>query len=137
MGFCLDKKQINRIQNLIRQDFKKSPTYKEVTQRSKIDKATHRCESCGIEVYVGKSQKNFDSLKDKYPNLCKRKLEVDHVEPVIPYNMYYYELEWNDFMLRVHCEANNLQHICKECHEEKNTKEKRVRKLMRDKRKEK
>lgn len=153
----MDKKQKSRLQRIIRDEFKISDQYKEVQARSKIDKALFKCECCGKLVYEGTSIKNYDEYKVKYKaevfsckdafikkynaqegsEVIKEKLEVDHIQPVIPYDRYYYELDWNEFFDRTFCGTINLQYICKTtCHKEKNKKESEVRKLLRKERRE-
>ena len=49
-------------------------------------------------------------------------VEVDHVQPVVDPAKGF--KDWNTFIKRLFCEANNLQVLCKPCHKEKTKKEK-------------
>lgn len=145
----MDKSTINRIQRVLRNDFKISKVYSSCTSRSKVDKALFKCEKCGTLNYQGTSEKNYKQLVEKYKvditvsnkklstklGLDVTKMEVDHIIPVIDYDKYYYTVDWNEFISRLFCEESNLQYLCTPCHSEKSAKEARVRKLLRDKRK--
>ena len=42
------------------------------------------------------------------------KVHVDHIEPVIPVDR---EIkDWNEYIVRLFCDIDNLQVLCKECH---------------------
>lgn len=48
-------------------------------------------------------------------------INVDHIEPVIPVDR---EIrDWNDYISRLFCETNNLQVLCKDCHQIKSNEE--------------
>jgi len=131
-----------RIIGMARKDFKKSPMYAAAEKRAFLGKTVYRCilEDCDFRVYTGVSAKNFEVLKEEYPNLIKaslsKSLQMDHVEPVIPYDSSTKEMSLDLLLPRIYCHEDNLQYICKACHKEKSSKEATVRKLLRQEKKE-
>ena len=60
--------------------------------------------------------------------LCfkREEVQVDHKEPVIPLDR---EIrDWNEYIERLFCSPNNLQVLCKPCHQIKSNGEKEIRK---------
>jgi 5-methylcytosine-specific restriction endonuclease McrA len=57
---------------------------------------------------------------------------VDHIKPVVDPNVGF--TTWDDFIERLFCEADNLQVLCKVCHDEKTAKEKAEAKERKTKR---
>ena len=49
-------------------------------------------------------------------------MEVDHIEPIVNPKVGF--VDWNTFVTRLFCDADNLQAICKPCHKIKSKKEK-------------
>lgn len=47
----------------------------------------------------------------------QKEVQVDHKIPIAPYK------DWNEFIEKLFCEADNLQVLCKPCHKEKTKKE--------------
>lgn len=137
----MDKKLRGRLQAIIRKDFKKSELYSNAEEKARIDVKVHQCQSCKKYMYTGVSEKNFEAFKDKYEGIvaaevtrsksgakrAKTMYEIDHVDPVIPYDRYYYEVDMEEFVERTHCSIENLELLCKECHKEKSAKEKTIR----------
>lgn len=140
-GINMDKKLRGRLQAIIRKDFKKSELYSNAEEKSRIDVKVYQCQSCKKYMYTGVSEKNFEAFKDKYEGIvaaevtrsksgakrAKTMYEIDHVDPVIPYDRYYYEVDMEEFVERTHCSIENLELLCKECHKEKSAKEKTIR----------
>ena len=55
------------------------------------------------------------------------KMEVDHIDPVVPVYSSLDEMTWDDTVNRVWCPAENLQSLCLTCHVEKTKAERGVR----------
>lgn len=55
------------------------------------------------------------------------KVQVDHIEPVIPVDTVARDMEWQQIIDRLFCEAENLQVLCKNCHNKKSSKERSAR----------
>ena len=132
-----------RIIGMARKDFKKSPMYAAAEKRAFLGKTVYRCvvEDCDFRVYTGASQKNFEALKEEtYPTLIRasksKSLQMDHIEPVVPYDRTTKDMSTDEMLPRIYCHEDNLQYICKCHHKEKTAKESKVRKLLRDEKKE-
>jgi len=64
---------------------------------------------------------------------CKKtfsanKVQVDHIDPVIPVNKTINDLDYNMIVARIFCNIKNLQVICTECHKIKTKEERKQRK---------
>lgn len=59
---------------------------------------------------------------------------VDHIEPIVPVTGW---VSWDSCIERMFCEADNLQLLCKKCHDSKSKEEAGMRKVHRDMLKEK
>lgn len=107
--------------------------YNNVKNAAKVDAACFECSSCGKYCYDGKSERNLKKLQDKYPNknVQKETIYIDHIDPVIP--LEHWNWDWNDYISRIFCSEENLQPLCKECHNEKSNIEKEIRKNLRKK----
>ncbi len=104
------------IRGALRRTFSRSPVIREVLfkvrrevpkfnkdgSRAKKDAVQYRCGVC--QVYVGSTH-----------------VSVDHIEPVVSVSDGF--IDFNTFIQRLFCDANNLQVICDECHNVKTQKE--------------
>jgi hypothetical protein len=61
--------------------------------------------------------------KIDFPN---SEVQVDHIEPVVDPKEGF--TTWDKFISRLYCSKENLQVLCKECHDIKTKKEKEVKK---------
>lgn len=57
---------------------------------------------------------------------------VDHIDPVIPLNSSFEEMEVGDVVDRTWCEESNLQVLCEPCHYFKTACERKERKVFKD-----
>lgn len=57
-------------------------------------------------------------------------VQVDHIEPIVPVTGF---TNWDDVIKRMFCELDNLQVLCKACHQVKSQEERRLRKEFKDK----
>lgn len=71
-----------------------------------------RCNQCG---------KPFD-VKD---------VQVDHINPIIPHGMTLDDLTYDTIVYRLFCSPDNLQVLCKPCHQDKTNAERKLKKLKR------
>lgn len=67
-------------------------------------------------------------------NLCKvvdasYKMNVDHIDPIIPVDNTLEGMSWDTVIDRTWCESVNLQVLCEGCHKEKTKKERKERTL--------
>ena len=71
--------------------------------------------------------------KKWFPN---KDVQVDHIDPVIKHNETIQDLDYNTVVMRIFCDEDNLQVLCKPCHKIKTTLErKRKNKWQRKKKK--
>ena len=80
---------------------------KRVNQRTGRQAEHFKCESC---------KKHF----------VAKDVQVDHIEPVVDPVAGF--IDWETFIDRLFCEADNLQVLCKECHKAKTLEERKERK---------
>lgn len=94
-------------------------------KRTKVDKATNECELCGTYVYTGSSKKSHEALIEKYPdrNVIMGTLYKDHINPVVPIGKTQQEMTYDEIVDSLFCEEDNIQCICKQCHDIKSKSE--------------
>jgi len=119
----MDKKFTNRIKNAIRRLSWSWEPYTKVKNAAKVDKALHECCLCFKYCYGGKSEKNLTILKEKYKlkEVAMEKIYIDHIDPVESVEDGYVDL--NTFAERLFCGEENLQPLCKTCHDAKSKEE--------------
>jgi 5-methylcytosine-specific restriction endonuclease McrA len=88
------------------------PKYNKDGARSKKDSVQYLCNVC--KNYVGSTH-----------------VEVDHIVPVIETNEHGF-VDWNLFVERLFCKAENLQVICDPCHDKKTHEEQQKRQAAKD-----
>ena len=77
-------------------------------------------------LYDGKSEKNFDNFKQKYPDIVMEKPELDHIlEVVDKVNGWQ---GWDVFIERLFCGPEDLLVLCKSCHKKVSREEMNERK---------
>jgi 5-methylcytosine-specific restriction endonuclease McrA len=100
------------IRGALRRQFSRSPVVREVLMkvrrevprynkdgsRAKKDAVQYRCTPCGQWTK-------------------STAVSVDHISPVIDVQAGF--VDWNQFVARLFCDANNLQVICDTCHDDK------------------
>lgn len=59
------------------------------------------------------------SCKNEYP---AKQVQVDHIKPVVDAKIGF--TSWDEFIERLYCTKDNLQVLCKMCHDKKTLKEK-------------
>lgn len=73
--------------------------------------------------------------KEHVPNTIKeggkrvKNIFVDHIEPIVPVTGW---ISWDSCIERMFCELDNLQLLCKACHDRKSKEEAGERKAHRD-----
>jgi 5-methylcytosine-specific restriction endonuclease McrA len=112
----MDKYTRNAINRAIRNTFRQSDVYNE------IKNAAYSTEK-GV-----RGGKRWDCAK------CKKssaKVEIDHIDPVVPLGLSSYDLSITEYYERVHlCLLSNLQVLCINCHQEKSKLENKERKKL-------
>jgi 5-methylcytosine-specific restriction endonuclease McrA len=115
----------NRIIQLLRKLTWSWQPIDDAEKAQKVDKATFECESCKCFVYTGKSIKSHETLIEKYPKKLVKKGTIyhDHIEPVVPIGMKQQEMSYDDLVESMFCDSDNIQILCKECHDDKTKEE--------------
>ena len=64
---------------------------------------------------------------DEFKKMIKKKLQiyVDHIVPVVDLELGF--IDWNTYISRLFTTVDNLQVLCKKCHDEKTSKERSLR----------
>ena len=101
--------------------------YNVVKNKAKVDKATYKCVKCEKYCYTGKSEKSLTELKVKYKmkTVVMDAIFIDHINPVIDPELGFEN--WDTFVERLFCPEDNLQPLCRVCHDKKSKKENKVR----------
>jgi hypothetical protein len=92
-----------------------------VKSKARVSRGFYTCASCKEEVPA-----SLKTEKGRVNNVY-----VDHIDPVVDPSVGF--TTWDDFIERLFCEEDNLQVLCKACHDEKSSKEKEIAKERRRK----
>lgn len=115
--------QNSAIRGALRRSFVRSPVIQEIMKQNRKE-----------EVQYNKD--GSESLKKAVffqCNVCKKwerrkKISVDHIEPVISIEEGF--VDWNTFVDRLFVSIDKLQVLCEDCHSEKTKKERNLRKTV-------
>jgi hypothetical protein len=98
-------------------------------RKTKIGPELHKCPLCKQIIYTGK--RSIDSIRVEYPSAIAGKMDVDHIDPVIPIEDSGKDKDWNVVIERMFCDEDNVQSICWICHKSKSLSERGDRALAR------
>lgn len=108
----------NLVKGALRRVFSRSELRKQIIEanvihnvnplRPKVKRWAY-CSSCGI----------IDAVSN---------FEVDHIEPFVPLDTAFVDMEWDDVFDRLWCDPSNLQCVCADCHRIKSAAETKERK---------
>jgi 5-methylcytosine-specific restriction endonuclease McrA len=116
----MDRLTRNAINRAIRNTFRQSAVYAEIKESAYSKEKGVRGGKRWDCAHCGKSA---------------AKVEVDHVDPVVPLGVNSYELSIQEYYNKVHCcPRSNLQVLCVPCHNEKSKLENIERKKLLKKR---
>lgn len=87
----------------------------ETKKDARVERGIYLCASCGEK--VPPTVKGEDGKR-------KTNISVDHIEPVIDPKKGF--TTWDDYIERMFCEKDNLQLLCKSCHDNKTKQEKEI-----------
>lgn len=112
------------IKSLLRQGTRRWGPIQEVMKDSRISRGLYKCAECG------------GAHPPTYKNGTKRSKNVfvDHIDPIIDPSKGF--TTWDECIDRMFCEVDNLQVLCKDCHDIKTAKERDVATLRKKKEKE-
>lgn len=77
----------------------------------------HQCPLCSQIIYTGK--RSIETIQVDYPDAIAGRMDVDHIDPVIPVEDSGKDKDWNKIINRLFCEEDNVQSICWLCHKSK------------------
>lgn len=84
-------------------------------KKARVKRGYYKCNACKNSVTASKVIKG-----KRVPNVF-----VDHINPVVdPIKGF---TTWDDYIERLYCEEDNLQVLCRSCHDNKTQKEKKQR----------
>lgn len=86
---------------------------------------------CKQIIYTGK--RSIEAIQVDYPTAIAGRMDVDHIEPVIPVEDSGKAKDWNKIIERMFCEESNMQSVCSRCHLEKTKRERANRATARRK----
>lgn len=116
---------ISKIKNALRRIHMHDKQRGIAKARCKADVATYKCESCGILIYEGVSDKRYEEMKENWKSVGKElirgKLELDHIIEVVDVSKGF--CDWNTYIERLYCSPEGYQGLCRSCHAEKTAKE--------------
>src|SRR3972149_9752532 len=102
------------ITSVLRGGYRRWPPKFEVLNAAKVGKQTNKKTNREAMHYL------CDSCQGTFP---AKEVQVDHIAPVVADTF----IDWNTFIERLFCEADNLQVLCTECHKKKSLQEKQKR----------
>ena len=86
----------------------------ETLKKARVSKGWYRCAGCD---HIVPTTKLVDGKRVKW-------VSVDHVDPIIDPEVGF--KSWDDFINNLFCEEENLQLLCRECHDGKSSLEKNI-----------
>lgn len=108
------------IKNQLRSATRKWAPISDCLKKARTKRGHYLCNKCGKEVTTTKVI-NGRRVKN---------VSVDHVDPIVPVTGW---VGWEDYINKMFCEEDNLQLLCKTCHDEKSALEQTQRKKYRKK----
>lgn len=101
----MDNKEKRKVINHLRKLSRMWPAKNDAKRNGKVGYGKYKCKYCGI----------VDG-----PN----ELQVDHINPVVPITGWD---DWNGYIDRLFCPAEDMQVLCKPCHQVKSKEENALR----------
>lgn len=111
------------IKSGLRQTSRRWAPIGEVFKEARVSRGTYLCANCKREVPL-----SYKEGRKKVKNVF-----VDHIEPIIDPHVGF--TTWDDCIERMFCEKDNLQVLCKICHDEKSVQERAIAKETRERKK--
>lgn len=81
---------------------------------ARVSRGVYKCAGCGEHVPA--------SIKEGTKRV--KNVFVDHIEPIVDPEVGF--VSWDEYIERMFCEQDNLQLLCKACHDVKSTEEREV-----------
>ena len=106
------------IKNQLRGATRKWAPISDCLSKARTRRGYYKCEGCKKEV----------TATTKEGRTRVRNVFVDHIEPIVPVTGW---VSWDSCIERMFCEGDNLQLLCKACHDVKSKEEAGERKVHR------
>lgn len=112
------------ITSLLRSGTRRWAPISEVQKEARVARGLYECASCK------------EHVPNTYRDGMKRvkNIFVDHIDPVVDPAVGF--TTWDEFIARLFCEKDNLQLLCKSCHDSKGVEERAIATARRRKEKE-
>lgn len=101
------------IKNNLRSASRKWAPIQNCRKRAHVSRGLYRCDGCGQEVPP--------TVYDEDKRKRVKNTFIDHVIPIIDPAVGF--VSWDETIDRMFCSSDNLQLLCKECHQEKSKEE--------------
>ena len=121
-GLWTEAKFNSFIKNQLRAASRKWAPINTCKKKAWVRRGVYKCGCCGEEVPL-----TVQNGKKRQNNVF-----VDHIDPIVPVEGW---IDWDSCINRMFCEEDELQLICKECHDEKSKEEAAQRAFFRAERK--
>ena len=108
------------IKNNLRSATRKWAPIQECKQHARVGRGMYLCACCEEQV----PNTTIDEDRNRVNNLF-----IDHIAPIVDPEVGFQG--WDVIVDRMFCEADNLQLLCKKCHDDKTNKEKEIAKHRR------
>ena len=118
-GKWTEPKFNNFIRNLLRGGTRKWGPKQEVKKEARVSRGLYLCAGCSHRVPA-----TIKNGRDRVTNVF-----VDHIEPIVDPSVGF--TNYDEYINRMFCEKDNLQLLCKRCHDYKSNKEKEIAKERR------
>lgn len=107
------------IKSLLRSGTRRWAPIQEVKKEARVARGLYECKECKQHVAP-----TYRDGKNRKQNIF-----VDHIIPIVDPATGF--TNWDDCIQRMFCEKDNLQLLCKDCHDVKSEKEKEIAKKRR------
>ncbi len=111
------------IKNQLRGATRKWAPIQDCLKNARVKRGLYECAGCGKHV--------TNTVKEGAKRV--KNVFVDHIQPIVPVTGW---ISWDSCIERMFCEEDNLQLLCKECHDKKSKEEAAERAAYRRKAKE-
>ena len=125
-GQWTEAKYTNFIKNQLRSGTRKWAPIHQCLKDARVGRGLYHCAGCDETV--------SGTMIDPDKNKRVKNIFVDHTNPIVDPAVGF--VDWNTFIENTFCELDNLQALCKKCHDEKTKEEREVATLRRRKEKE-
>lgn len=123
MGMWTEAKFRSFIKNNLRSATRKWAPIQRCKNNARVARGLYRCACCEQDV----SNTTIDEVSGARVN----NLFIDHINPIVDPEVGFQG--WDVLIDRMFCELDNLQLLCKKCHDDKTNKEKAIAKDRRAK----